>query len=244
MGEIDSRQLELPLITVRESERAARATFHAAPSGVELVLPRRFNARLVPALLAEHRDWIERSVRRLRRHSSGAAATDKLALPGSIALHAKRERWLVAYRHCPSRKRVWRAGPRLLTVACDLRQLSRPLDMLRRWVRREADAHLKARTGELAERHGFNYVAVAVRNQKTLWGSCTGAGRVHLNYKLIFLPPDVVDHVILHELCHTRHLNHSDDFRRLLEGLSPRAVEMEAALKLAWRDLPAWIERN
>ena len=238
------RQLELPLITVRESERAARATFHAAPSGVELVVPRRFNARLLPVLLAEHREWIDRSVRRLRRHSTGATATRKLTLPRSITLRAMRERWNVAYRHQPGLARLRCVGPRLLTLACDLRDLSQPLDMLRRWVRREADAHLRARTLELCERHGFACAAVAVRNQKTLWGSCTVARRVYLNYKLVFLPPDVVDYVILHELCHTRHLDHSAEFWRLLEDLSPHAADKEAALKLAWRELPAWIERD
>lgn len=64
----------------------------------------------------------------------------------------------------------------------------------------------------LAEKHGFEYNRVALRNQKTRWGSCSSTNNINLNINLAALPQDLMDYVILHELTHTKVKNHSKDF--------------------------------
>ena len=64
----------------------------------------------------------------------------------------------------------------------------------------------------LAEKHGFEYNRVALRNQKTRWGSCSSKNNINLNINLVTLPQDLMDYVILHELTHTVVKNHSKDF--------------------------------
>ena len=64
----------------------------------------------------------------------------------------------------------------------------------------------------LAEKHGFEYNRVALRNQKTRWGSCSSKNNINLNINLVSLPQDLMDYVILHELTHTKIKNHSMDF--------------------------------
>ncbi len=71
----------------------------------------------------------------------------------------------------------------------------------------------------LAEKHGFNYNRTFVRNQKTRWGSCSCKGNISLNMKLVKLPGELMDYVILHELVHTRVMNHSSDFWDELDKL-------------------------
>jgi len=68
------------------------------------------------------------------------------------------------------------------------------------------------RLDQLAEKHGFTYNKVTIRNQKTRWGSCSTENNISLNIKLILLPKDLMDYVMLHELVHTRVKNHSKDF--------------------------------
>ena len=71
---------------------------------------------------------------------------------------------------------------------------------------------LTYRLNELSRRYGFTYNRVFIRNQKTRWGSCSAKNNISLNMKLLRLPQELIDYVILHELVHTREKNHSKVF--------------------------------
>jgi predicted metal-dependent hydrolase len=98
-------------------------------------------------------------------------------------------------------------------------------------LRRQAARELPLRLSELAGTHGFAVKTVSVRNQRTRWGSCSPSGRISLNWRLIQLPPAVRDYVLLHELTHLRHLDHSARFWRELARLCPNHAEARTWLK-------------
>ena len=98
-------------------------------------------------------------------------------------------------------------------------------------LRRLAARELPARLVRLAGEHGFTVKAVSVRNQRTRWGSCSPSGRISVNWRLIQLPPAVCDYVLLHELTHLRHLNHSARFWRELARLCPHHAEARRWLR-------------
>lgn len=79
----------------------------------------------------------------------------------------------------------------------------------RRVLLRRARHELPMRLLELANAHGLVVAAVSIRNQRTRWGSCGPDGRISLNWRLIAMPDWVRDYVLIHELMHLRHLNHS-----------------------------------
>ncbi len=81
------------------------------------------------------------------------------------------------------------------------------------------------RLEELALWHGFTYNRVFIRNQKTLWGSCSTRNNINLNMKLALLPDELIDYVILHELLHTRIKNHSGEFWREMDRLVGRQAK-------------------
>ena len=87
------------------------------------------------------------------------------------------------------------------------------------------------RLGVLARRHGFAYNRVFVRRQKTRWGSCSGRGNISLNINLVRLPPDLVDYILLHELMHTRILNHGPRFWAELEKIVGDVKALNARMK-------------
>jgi predicted metal-dependent hydrolase len=89
--------------------------------------------------------------------------------------------------------------------------------------RKEAEKMLAARLKELAERHGFTFNRMFVRNQKTLWGSCSSKNNISLNVKILLLPEDLRDFIMLHELVHTKVKNHGRDFWELLLKAEPNA---------------------
>lgn len=86
-------------------------------------------------------------------------------------------------------------------------------------LRKQAKAQLPGRLAELAARYGFTYNRVAIKHNATNWGSCSTKGNINLNLNLVRLPQLLRDHVILHELCHLRHPDHSHAFHLLLEHL-------------------------
>lgn len=80
------------------------------------------------------------------------------------------------------------------------------------FLRKEAKRLLPDRTKQLAGKFGFHYADVKIQSSKTRWGSCSRARSINLSMYLMLLPSHLVDYVILHELCHTKEMNHSDKF--------------------------------
>ena len=89
----------------------------------------------------------------------------------------------------------------------------------------------------------MTYGKLSVRGQRTLWGSYSSSGTLSLNYKLLFLPPELVDYVVLHELAHTRHMDHSRAFWRLLDKMIPGARDLDDQVNDAATLVPRWLER-
>ncbi len=81
---------------------------------------------------------------------------------------------------------------------------------------------------------------VQVRTQKTRWGSCSSTGTVSINACLLFLEPALVRYLMVHELCHLRHLNHSQRYWRLVERFEPDYRLLDKRLGEAWADVPFW----
>jgi predicted metal-dependent hydrolase len=91
----------------------------------------------------------------------------------------------------------------------------------RRSLRIQARAELPMRLRELAIRHGLEVSRVSIRNQRTRWGSCGRDGHISLNWRLVLMPPDVRDYVLIHELMHLRRLDHSPAYWKLVAAACP-----------------------
>lgn len=87
-------------------------------------------------------------------------------------------------------------------------------------MRREAKAHLPRRVDELAHMYGFHYAGLTIRDAKTRWGSCSSRNTISLSLYLMQVPEHLQDYVILHELCHTVHHDHSPRFWALMDTVT------------------------
>ena len=94
-----------------------------------------------------------------------------------------------------------------------------------------AKDYLSKRIEDLSNKHGFKYNKVTIKYQKTRWGSCSGYNNISLNLKLIRLPSNLIDYVILHELVHTLVKNHSPLFWRSLDKYVGNARSLNKELK-------------
>jgi len=89
------------------------------------------------------------------------------------------------------------------------------------------------RLTELNNKHyGFKFNKIAIKNQKTRWGSCSKKRNLNFNYKILFLSPKMRDYIIIHELCHLREFNHSNKFWRLVAKAIPNYADIVEELKL------------
>ena len=95
------------------------------------------------------------------------------------------------------------------------------LENLEKRYRNAARQRLEERVAFFRARTGGLYTSVTVRDQKTRWGSCSSRGTLSCNYRLIFAPPQVLDYVVVHELCHLTHMNHSKDFWNKVASVMP-----------------------
>lgn len=101
-------------------------------------------------------------------------------------------------------------------------------------LRAAAKEYLPARLAELASEHGFTYNKVFIKHNVSNWGSCSSKGNINLNLNLMRLPSHLRDYIMLHELCHLKHLNHGPEFHALLESLCPDYRSCDAELK-SWK---------
>jgi predicted metal-dependent hydrolase len=86
-------------------------------------------------------------------------------------------------------------------------------------------------TAKLSEIDGGARHKIAIKNAKTLWGSCTRQGTLNFNYKIALLPKEVANYIVVHEFCHLKEFNHSDRFWRLVEGFVPNYKALRKLLK-------------
>ena len=95
----------------------------------------------------------------------------------------------------------------------------------------QARRQLLERLEHLARQHGFTYNKVFIKNQKTLWGSCSSHNNINLNVHLVRLPEELRDYVLVHELVHTRHKNHSRQFWATLNAIVGDGRKLQRQLR-------------
>ena len=92
-------------------------------------------------------------------------------------------------------------------------------EQLEKWYRREAAAIFEEKAEEFAKRLHVSFEDIRIKDQKSRWGSCSSKRNMNFNWRLLMAPEPVCDYVIIHELCHLVHMNHSADFWNLVESI-------------------------
>lgn len=101
------------------------------------------------------------------------------------------------------------------------------------YTRHKARARLKITQAveKINDFYGFKYQRIAIRDTKTRWGSCSAQKNLNFSFKLYFLPEELLEYVVAHELCHLREMNHSRDFWQLVSQTVPDYLEKRRILK-------------
>jgi len=208
---MDDKKLPLPdelRWRLRVSRRARYARLRIMPfGGLEVVIPYRFPRHQVAALVAQHADWARTQLARQ------ALLREAIRLPSELVLAFDSSVTSIHYSGAirPSQGELFdaRCGEAIEIRASEQQAI---IAELRQWIRLRARRLLPPLLEQVSRQTGLQYRRVSIRSQKTRWGSCSSRGNISLNDQLLFLPPDAVEYLMIHELCHTRHLNHSPAF--------------------------------
>jgi predicted metal-dependent hydrolase len=217
---------ETLIVRVRESVRARTARIIVGPRRpLEVIVPRGTSDAAVDEFLEEKRRWVERKV---------AAAREIAARPPQLGLGRPGFVWLSG-EEVPVERRN---GRRSIATLSDGRLRVAGSDdnaagAIERWYRRAARRRIGEFAALEAERLGLEYRSIGIRDPRTRWASCSQKGNLSFSWRLAVAPPEILEYVVVHELCHLREPRHQKAFWRLLEAARP-----------GWQEQARWLREH
>ncbi len=225
--------------SVRESGRAKRLSIKVFPRGrVEVVVPKRTKPADIQAFVEAHRDW----VRRAREQFAADHPPEPFALPQVIQLDGIERGFDVCYEPDDGAKTVkYRPSADKVVLSGRTSDEKLCVDALKRWLSSVAKSEFMPRLSALSALTGNSFLKMHVRGQRTCWGSHSSTGTISLNYCLMFLDPEHLRYVMIHELCHAKHMNHSRRFWNLVGQFEPGYKQLDKDLNSSWKKIPSWV---
>ena len=228
-----------PPHTVRRSRKAKNVLLNLTPvKGLEIVVPYRVSLAYARAFLEERREWVETHY----QASLLEMVTRPEKFPRKLSLAAIEKSWHVKYETVPLSKTRLQLieTPHELCFFGRVDDFRACLPYLKSFLRKVAEKYLTPMLDEICMQTQLKYTDLSWRFQKTLWGSCTDKTDLSLNAKMLFLQPELAQHIMLHELCHTKYMNHSHRFWQLVASYSQNYEAFETELKEINQLLPSW----
>jgi len=204
------------------SKRRTIALIVETDGSVTVRAPLRTTDRSILKFVEEHAGWVESKQAKIRE---AVPIQPKQYLPGESFLYLGQSYPLEVVRN-QKRKLMLEDGFKLSeSMQANAKQI------FQNWYRQEAGRIIPERVQRFAEDHHFSYKKIRISSARTRWGSCSASGTLSFSWRLIMTPLDVVDYVIIHELVHTIHHNHSKQFWEMVEILLPDYRDRRKRLK-------------
>ena len=220
---------DIGLVTLKRSNRAKRVNIRLKPFGVvELVIPKTGSEKDAIGFLMSKKQWIEKTLKKVSEKENKLSLFDENTTFKTRTFSLKIEKQNRTNINLKLKNGV------LLVSYPETMPVTHPnvQDAIRYGIveglRVEAKSFLPGRIAWLASQYGFKHNKVSIKNLKSRWGSCSGVNNINLNLHLMRLPDELIDYVLLHELCHTVEKNHGKAFWRLLDKVTGnRARELD-----------------
>lgn len=208
---------EFGKITIRRSARANQIKVRVAPDGtLHASMPLYAPVFLLKNLLKNSRDELKKML-----------VQSKPEYQYENGMQIGKSHTLIVQPSSNTIPSVTRHGQQIIVKLPPNLQLNNPelarkiRDVIIVALRTEAKSYLPRRLLFLAEKHGFKYTKSRFSHASGRWGSCSSNGTISLNIALMKLPFELIDYVIIHELAHTKQMNHSQDFWSVVAIANP-----------------------
>ena len=227
-----------PLIySLRRSQRAKAARIVVKPGRIEVVAPLKVSERRIKEFVESQQDWIRAAVLRVTEKAHAIPSFAPAHYTDGVTIPYQGKQVPLSIKPVNTKTiRIHRQSDLGFTVSLPNsldHQLSSELIRLAliRWMKNQ----IRQQAGLLIDQHAGQFAlfprSLKIKAQKSRWGSCGPNNDINLNWLLILAPPEVLEYVVVHELCHIRHKNHSKDFWGLVLKHLPDYVEPRRWLK-------------
>lgn len=195
---------------------------------VVVVSPGHVPQSMIADFVASHLEWIAKVQARIRA-SAPAASHDQLQLFG--------RHYPISLNQDPAHKLgvslkdsqvIVRLPSQFRSVALGSPKVSQEIE---RYLKATAEKYIVPRTHQLADIMHITFGRITLREQKSRWGSCSSQGNLNFNWRLVHYPPAIIDYVIIHELAHRRHMDHSQAFWNFVRQFDPDYLKHRGWLK-------------
>jgi len=199
---------------------------------VRVTVPKRASMKQAMAFVETKMEWILRAQSRMATHEKGRI----VFAPDTVFSTQSRQLQLIPWKSEQFRTQMSKDSLKIFYPSESNLQSDQVQDVIREFIirtlRKEAKEYLPQRVERLATEHGFAYSGVTVKNLSSRWGSCSATNHINLNIHLVRLPEHLSDYVMLHELTHTIHKNHSERFWKYLNTITGgKAKQLAAEMK-------------
>ena len=215
---IQLSEMTIPYM-LKRSKRAKYLRMQIRNNGdLEVILPRGFQITDVEKFLHEKYDWIKKHLNNRKQAENKFYLLGKeIEVTQNYDLFVKRHKISLKNDHLIITSMAGSVEDTEMLYEC--------------WLRKQAKKYLVLRVQKIADDLNFKMGKITIRGQKTRWGSCSTNGNLSFNYNLLRFRKEIIDYVIIHELCHLKEMNHSVKFWKLVERFCPDYRLMRKELK-------------
>ncbi len=205
--------------TLKYSRKAKYLRLQIKNKGrLEVVLPRRYQLSDAENFIKKKSDWINKHLKK------NALDDERYFLLGN-EIKIEQTFDLFVKRHKVSFVNY------VLSFTSPAGSVETKEELYENWLKKTAKKSLIERVNYIAEKFNFQVGKISIRSQQTRWGSCSSKGNLSFNYNLLRFRKEVVDYVVIHELCHVKEMNHSEKFWNLVEKYCPDYKKLRKELK-------------
>jgi predicted metal-dependent hydrolase len=185
---------------------------------IEVILPPGFQVADAESVMQQKHSWIKKRLELIKRTENRFYLLGhEIKVTQNYDLFIKRHKISIKDHH--------------LKIISPSGAIEDTVTIYNTWLRKLAKKSLVARVHTIADNLNFEIGRISIRGQKTRWGSCSKTGNLSFNYNLLKFRKEVVDYVIIHELCHLKQMNHSEKFWKLVAGFSPNYKKLRKELR-------------
>tara|TARA_Y100000815_G_C13332654_1_gene496620 strand:+ start:1814 stop:2497 length:684 start_codon:yes stop_codon:yes gene_type:complete len=195
--------------------------------------PYPLSAKKYQQIIKNNQTWIE-------GHLIQHLNSQNNCFPENIKLTALDKTWHIEYQKTPSKPKLMSLNENSFIIYGNYTKIE-VVQLLKRWLTQQAKQSLYPWLQQVSHEITLPYNSVSIGHHRAQWGSCNGEKHISLNAKLLFLPSILVRHVMIHELVHTIHFNHSINFWHCVARYDAHWKENKKILKTADNYLPDWI---